>query len=274
MPITSPYHGKKGPTTDIVMRSLDRLNEPPIVLSTPNEITLNKGVTLTELMSANQLGEMVLVDQFTNENRPSLSLTFPTQNPETVGLREGYKPRTATETRETWVARGPISFAKQSIPSGTNSDEGVGVVADPFGALASYLDDSGISQPITIGTYAAGVPPASPASIAIGVDFALEISEDLLGKYLTIYCPNNLAGITYLSEADIQENFQIDVSFVTRPNLRVGHIRFYKALLNPSSGDINLGAESNIQVDYSIVPDGAHCKLYEWEWLPQNRVCK
>jgi hypothetical protein len=272
----SPYYGRKGPLTDLVMTSLDDPTRPPLVLATPT-FTLNKGVELTEIMAAAQNGEMTLRDQFIQTNRPTITMEFPVQSPETMGLREGMRPVTDIDPRSTWVALSDVTFSEQEVDARIAGQEGFGVLGATAltSAQVGYLDDEGVTQPVTLEAHVSGTPPVGPTAMAIGDDFAIALSADLVGKSLSILCPNQLAGITYLSEAAKQENFGIKASFVTRPVLRTGLLILYKALLNPSSGDISLGAEQNLSIEYSVLPpnEEGKCALYDWQWLPYSRKC-
>ena len=272
----SPYHGRKGPVTDVVMTSLDDPTRPPLVIATPT-LNLNKGISLTEIMAAAQNGEMTLRDQFTQENRPTITMEFPVQTPETMGLREGMRPVTDGDPRSTWLALSDVTFNEQEMAARTAGQEGFGILGATAltSAKVGYLDDEGVTQPVAVEAFVTGTPPTGPAAIGIGDNFAVSISADLVGKSLTILCPNQLASITYLAEAQKQELFAVKASFVTRPVLRTGLLLIYKALLNPSSGDISLGQEQNLSIEYSILPpnEEGKCALYDWQWLPATRKC-
>lgn len=272
MAYSNPYHGRKG-LTDVSMIPIEGgVRQAPIVLASPSEATLNKGISLTEINTTSQFGEMVLADSFVNENKPTLALTFPLFTPQTVALREGVKLETSTDTYPTWVIRSPFLVGAQIYPAALTGQEGFGVLANPTGARASYLDVDGISKPITIaGTFSPTTPPAGTATMAIGADFALAFSADLVGKYVSIYCPNQLAGIIRLSETP-EDTFEINLTGMTRA-MQPWHIKVYSAVLKQDTGDYDFAGEQNMSLEFQIVNQGAGCRLYEFQWLPQVRKC-
>lgn len=272
MAYSNPYHGRKGLTDVSMIPIVDGVKQSPIVLAAPSEATLNKGISLTEIMTTSQFGEMVLADSYTNENKPTLALTFPVFTPQTVALREGVKLETSEDPYPTWVIRSPFLVTGQIYEAATTGQEGFGVTANPTGAKASYLDEDGISQPITItGTFSPTTPPVGTATMAIGANLAMSFSSDLVGKYISLYCPNQLAGIIRLSESP-EDTFEINLTGVTRA-LQPWHLKIYSAVLKQDTGDYNLAAEQALSLEYSIVNQGAGCRLYEFQWLPQVRKC-
>ena len=273
---TSPFQGRKGSITDISVQYYqpDGTLGPPICLATPNEPTLNKGISLTEIMTSSATGEMVLADQFANEVKPSIQLSFPLFTPLTVGMREGMAPEKITSQIPTYVIWGPRLIDKQFFPAATEGQEGFGVLASPVGAQGGTLTEDGIAATIaTTGVYAAGTPPTGTNTVAIGANMALAFSNDLVGvgKYATLKIPNNLAGVVRLSEALPLERCEINICGQTR-NQRRWHLQIFEALHNPAEGDIPLGADQKVDITYTIVTAG-RCKPYMWEWLPQQRVC-
>ena len=272
MAYSNPYHGRKG-LTDVSMIPINNgIKGTPIVLASPSEATLNKGISLTDIMTVSRQGEMVLADSHVNENRPTLALTFPVFTPQTVALREGVKLETGDDPYPTWVVRSPFLVTQQTYEAATTGQEGFGVVANPTGARASYLDEAGMSQPITItGVFSPTTPPTGTATMAIGANLAMSFSADLVGKYISLYCPNQLAGVIRLSETP-EDTFEINLTGVTRA-LQPWHIKIYSAVLKQDTGDFNLATDQALSLEFSIVNQGAGCRLYEFQWLPQTRVC-
>lgn len=270
---SNPYQGRKG-LTDISIRYYkpDGTLDVPICVATPTEPQLTKGVDLTEVMAVSALGEMGLADQFPKGNKPGLKLSFPSFTPVTVGMREGLLPAVATAATNTWVVLGPRLIDKLIWPAAIAGQEGFGVTASPPTAVGSTLTDMGVGAPLTMtGTFTANTPPAGTATVAIGANMALGFSADLLGKYVTLWIPNNLAGIVRLSEANPIDRCRIDLTFVTRL-LKICHLTIPEAVLNPSQGDYSLGEKQDVEITYNIIAAG-RCRPYEWEWLPQQRVC-
>lgn len=271
---SSPFQGRKGSITDISIQyyKSDGTLGSPICVATPNEPTLNKGISLTEIMTSSATGEMVLADQFANEVKPSIQLSFPLFTPLTVGMREGMGPEEITTQIPSFVYWAPRLITQLIYPAAIEGQEGFGVLASPVGAVGETLTEAGISTPLTMtGTFVAGTPPAGTKTVAIGANMALGFSADLLNKYVTMAIPNNLAGIVRLSEALPLERCEINICGQTR-NQRRWHLRIFEALHNPAEGDIPLGADQKVDVSYTIVTAG-RCKPYMWEWLPQQRIC-
>lgn len=272
MAYSNPYHGRKGLTDVSMIPLVNGVKQAPIVLASPSEATLNKGISLTDITTTSRQGEMVLADSFINENKPTLALTFPVFTPQTVALREGVKLETSNDPYPTWVVRSPFLVTQQVYEAALAGQEGFGVVANPTGAKASYLDESGISQPITItGVFSPTTPPSGTATMTIGENLAMSFSSDLVGKYISLYCPNNLAGIIRLSET-AEDTFEINLTGVTRA-LQPWHLKIYSAVLKQDTGDFNLAADQALSLEYHVVNQGAGCRLYEFQWLPQVRAC-
>lgn len=271
----SPYQGRKGAVTDISIRYFksDGTLDIPVCVSTPNDPKLNKGIGLAKVMATSSLGEQVLADQFVGANEPMISFNFPLFTPQTVGMREGLKPVALTSAADTWLVWGPRVVDKLIYPAATGSTfEGFGVTASPSAAVGSTLDDMGVSTELTMtGTYSTTVPPTGTKTVAVGSNMGLGFSADLLGKYVTLWVPNNITGIVRLSEADPIDRCQIDITGVTR-TLKLWHLRIFEATLKPDAGDFNLGEQQAIEMAYSIISAG-RCQPYQWEWLPQTRKC-
>ena len=270
----SPFKGRKGSITDISIRFYDALGVlgPPVCVATPNDPTLSKGVSLTEIMTSSAQGEVVLADQFVNENKPSIKFSFPLFTPLTVGMREGMAPEVIVGLTPTFVDWAPRLITQQFLPAAIAGQEGFGVIAAPPGAVGGTLSDDGVPVPLTMtGVYSALTPPAAPNTVAIGANMALGFSADLLNKYVSMRIPNNLAGIVRLSEANPLERCEINICGQTRSQKR-WHLQIFEALLNPAEGDIPLGADQKIDLSYTIITAG-RCNPYMWEWLPQQRIC-
>lgn len=270
----SPFQGRKGSVADISIRFYDATGVlgPPVCVASPNDPTLNKGISLTEIMTSSAQGEMVLADQFVNQNKPSIKFSFPLFTPLTVGMREGMAPEEIILPTPTYVDWGPRLITQQILPPAIDGQEGFGVLASPAGAVGGTLTSKGIPAPLTMtGVYAVGTPPTGVATVAIGANMGLGFSADLVGRYVTMRIPNNLAGIVRLNEALPLQRCEINICGQTR-NQRRWHLQIFEALLNPSEGDISLGADQKIEIGYTIVTAG-RCKPYLWEWLPQTRIC-
>lgn len=266
--------GRKGPITDIAIQFYDSAGVlgSPVCVATPNDPVLNKGVSLTEVMTSSALGEMVLADQFVNENRPSIRFSFPLFTPLTVGMREGLAPEAIVTQTPTFIHWAPRLIDKQLFPPAIEGQEGFGVIASPAGAVGGTLTDDGLPVPLIMtGTYSANTPPTGTRTVAIGANMGLGFSSDLVGKYVSMKIPNNLAGVVRLNEAKPLERCQINICGQTRTQKR-WHLKIFEALLNPAEGDIPLSADQKVDIAYTIVT-GGRCRPYEWEWLPQQRVC-
>lgn len=271
---SSPFQGRKGSITDISIRFYDSAGVlgSPVCVATPNDPTLSKGVSLTEIMTSSAQGEMVLADQFINENKPSIKFSFPLFTPLTVGMREGMAPETITAVTPTFVDWAPRLITQQLLPAAIEGQEGFGVIAAPAGAVGGTLTEDGVPVPLTMtGVYSSTVPPTGTRTVAIGANMALGFSTDLLNKYVSMRIPNSLAGVVRLNEASPLERCEINICGQTRSQKR-WHLRIFEALLNPAEGDIPLGADQKIDLSYTIITAG-RCKPYEWEWMPQQRVC-
>lgn len=270
----SPFQGRKGSITDITIRFYNELGVlgSPVCVATPNDPVLNKGVSLTEVMTSSALGEMVLADQFINENRPSIRFSFPLFTPLTVGMREGLAPETIATQTPTFIHWAPRLITQQILPPAVEGQEGFGVIASPAGAVGGTLTEDGLPVPLTMtGTYSATTPPTGTRTVAIGANMGLGFSPDLVGKHVSMMTPNNLAGVVRLNEAAPLERCEINICGQTRSQKR-WHLKIYEALLNPAEGDIPLGNDQKVDIAYTIVT-GGRCRPYEWEWLPQQRVC-
>src|SRR6476469_2742251 len=114
----SPIQGRKGPITDIAIQFYDSTGAlgSPVCVATPNDPVLNKGVSLTEVMTSSALGEMVLADQFVNENKPSIKFSFPFFTPLTVGMREGLTPEAIVTQTPTFIHWAPRRITQQLVP--------------------------------------------------------------------------------------------------------------------------------------------------------------
>lgn len=273
--MSSAFQGRKGPVTDIAIRyyNSDGTLQSPICVSTPMEVTLNKGISLQELMAATPLGRMGVADVFEKEEKPQIKMTFPVFNPVTVGMREGMRPKAITESLDTWLVWGPRQVTKLIYPAATSStEEGHGVTASPALAVGEYLGDMGVSKSLTMtGTFNPTTPPTGTATVAVGANMGLGFSEDLLNKYVTLWIPHQVAGIVKLSQADPIERCEINLTGITR-TLQLWHLKIFEATLKVDEGDFNLGEDQKVSLGYQIITTG-RCRPYEWEWLPQKRSC-
>lgn len=272
---SSPFQGTQGSPTDIAIRYrlADGTLAPPICVATPNEPTLNKGIEITKIMAPGPTGKMGVVDLYPDSQDPSLAISFPVSNPITRGISEGKAPEALTTQADTVVVWGPRLITKQFYPPAIEGQEGFGILASPPGASGGTLAESGIIAPLTMtGVYSATVPPTGTKTVAIGANMALAFSADLIDSYVTMVIPNNLTGIIRLSEINTLQRCQIHLCGQTRNQMR-WRLFIPEALHNPAEGgSIALNAEQKVDVNYTILTAG-QCEPYQWEWLPQRRIC-
>lgn len=264
----NPVTGNKN-ITDIVLRDLAFPEKPPLVLASPNQASFNKGKSVEEIVQASRMGETVLADIIPKESKPQIQVTFPTKTPTTVGLSMGQRPKKITDG-DTWISASALLLNQQVYAAATAAgEEGYGVEADPAAAIASYLDDDGISQPITrVAT--AGTPPSGTATWSVGANNLRQFSADLVGRYITYDIPVAGAAMVYLSEKPF-DRFSLTLVQITR-HLKV--IRFHcpSVTVRVDQGDINF-SEQPIQVTFSVNYDGSECYPWTWEWLDMERSC-
>ena len=270
----SPFQGRFGSPTDISVRFYDNAGVLgfPICISTPIDPVLNKGIGLTQVMAPSPTGKNGLADQFAGEANPSLQFSLPVFTPATVGMREGMAPEKVVAITPTFVTWAPRLITQQFYPAAIVGQEGFGVAASPAGAVGGTLTVDGVPEALIMsGTFTVGTAPVGTNTVAIGANMALNFSADMIGKYVSMRIPNSLAGIIRLKETLPWERCEINICGQTRRQMR-WHLKIFEALLNPSEGSISLGAEQKIDLTYAILTAG-RCQPYEWEWLPQQRVC-
>ena len=271
---SSPFQGRHGSPTDISVRFYDATGALgfPICISTPIDPVLNKGIGLTQVMAPSPTGENGLADQFATEVNPSLQFSLPVFNPVSVGMGEGMAPEKVIAPSSTFVIWAPRLITQQFYPAATAGQEGFGVISSPVGAKGGTLTADGIPEELIMtGVYTANTAPTGTNTVAIGANMGLSFSADVVGKYAAMVIPNNLAGVIRLKETLPWERCEINICGQTR-NQQRWHLKIPEALLNPSEGSIPLGAEQKIDLNYTILTAG-RCQPYEWEWLPQQRVC-
>lgn len=272
MSITSSSTSIRSGITDLVLRPLDEIGGYPVVVKAPTEGTLSPGITLEESNTVNRAGRTVLDDQRIMEEKPTISLTFPYQTPETLGLRLGRKPAKDMGSRDTWVFANAVVFDEQVVEAALPGEEGFGVSSSPLtlqAARASYLDADGISRPIDIIPYNGVTPPTTPKTMAIGDNLAIALSEDLLQTEIAYAVPNAIAGIVYLTETPY-DRFELRLARMTRiQQLAIFHAP--AVVLKADEGDISF-QESTLQITYSLVPRTG-CQLYHYYFLPTKRKC-
>ena len=270
----SPFQGRFGSTTDVSIQFIDGagIRGFPICVSTLVDPVLNKGIGLTQVMAPSPTGKNGLADQFATEANPSIQFSLPVFSPVTVGMREAMAPEKAVALTSTFVRWSPRLITQQFYPAAITGQEGFGVSASPAGAVGGTLTVDGVPEPLIMsGTFTANTAPVGTNTVAIGANMALSFSADMIGKYVSMVVPNSLAGIIRLKETLPWERCEINICGQTRRQMR-WHLKIPEALLNPSEGSISLGAEQKIDLTYAILTAG-RCQPYEWEWLPQQRIC-
>ncbi|KYC42098.1 hypothetical protein WA1_19045 [Scytonema hofmannii PCC 7110] len=261
------YNGIKQ-NTDVVLEDLET---PGRILVIPNasEVSYDPGIELEEVMASTPLGVMQIVDVYPKSQNPVVNLTFPKKTPEILGMKMGLKMATEA-SMSSFVARNGFKVEGTSYPAATTGYEGFGITADIEGAIASYLDEDGISVPLTQGTFATFSTGSPTLSFAVGLNGAMKFSDDLIGKYVSWRIPVTITDGLYLSEAAFNR-FKMNLVFVQN-DLRIVSVGFREVIV-PGDGEINF-TEATMQVSFRVVYNGAGCLPIEIKYLGQARKCQ
>ncbi|MBD2365253.1 hypothetical protein H6G36_29555 [Anabaena minutissima FACHB-250] len=262
------YTGSKM-VTDVLLRDLENSSNV-IVLPNPSEVNFDQGIEIEETMSVTPLGEMQLVDLYPRQRNPRIQMTFPKKTPATLGMKLGYRFESATGL-DALLSRNGIQVDRTTYPAAVSGKEGFGIVADAEGSVASYLDESGISVPLTQIDFATIDVDVDTLSWAVGLNGTLKFTSDLVGKFISYQIPYTIAtGALSLTESLFN---RFEPTFVLIQNdLKIVSYEFPEALVDSSDGEINLN-ESQLQVTLRIVYNGTGCLPVKIKYLGQARQC-
>jgi hypothetical protein len=239
-----------------------------LVLPKPSAITLAPGITEAISRTRSDLGQVVIEDIDIESEEPTLSFTFPRKTPELMGIRLG-KEITTTEVTTTIEKQFKVAAANKTAAGAASGKEGNGMSADQAGSIGSYLNDNGISVPLTrVNT--ASFNAANNAQFSQGTNGAYQITDDMVGNDVHLSFPITLAARPHLSET-VFKDFEVHMLFAQR-NLELMKIVF--GAVNPAlgEGDLDLGTPE-MPLTLRAVNDGSSCQLYNIYWLGQARAC-
>lgn len=265
------YNGIKR-STDVILTDLNSATERTLVV--PNCIfnSYNQGIDVEEVFASSPLGEDTLVDLFPTQHNPTIQVTFPKKTPETLGMKLGYKFEQQVEM-DVKIARNGFLVESNIYSPADMGFEGYTVTQDATG-VASYLDDNGISVPLTqtAVTGPGGFDTAnSTLTFAVGQNGGLAFSDDLIGKYVTFSIDASFLNQGLCLTESLFSRFRL--AFVMIQNdLSLVRFEFPAAIVDPSDGDISF-EEATLPVTFRVLYDGAGCLPLRVKYLGQARKC-
>lgn len=254
--------------TEVIIRDLEDSGKL-IVVPSPSEVNFNQGIEMEEVMGVTPLGEQQLVDLYPKTRNPEIVMTFPKKTPAVLGMKMGYAMEEVSGMQVA-LRRNGVQVDRSSYPAATEGKEGFGILADQEDSAASYLNESNLSIPLTLGTFATFDPDVDLLSFAVGADGALKFSNDLIGKFVSYEIPYILTQGVMMTEK-LFNRFKPTI-VVIQNDLKVMAWEYPEALIDQSNGDIDFN-ESTCEVTMRIIYNGIGCLPVKVKYLGQARLC-
>jgi hypothetical protein len=239
-----------------------------IVVPNPSDVVYDPGIELTETMTVNGFGDMVRADAEINQKAERITCTFPKKTINVLGMKQWQKPETDTNILAAY-RRNAMKVTVNSYAAATSGQYGFGVTAN-VESKASYLDEDGISVPLTQDSVFADFDPETTTlGFAVGANRALKFSDDLIGKQISLEVPFTLASGVKLGE-ELFNRFIL--SLIVVQNDRKIFAEEYSQVIVDPTGEINFNAEAQ-EVAFMAIYDGSGCTTKQTKYLGQLASC-
>lgn len=250
--------------------SLKRANGTLLVLPTASGAVFNPGIGITDIMAMSRVGEQVIVDTYSKERKPTISLDFEQKSIQLLGVRLGqaWEPL-VTSTGH--LFNSGLKITKGSYPAAAVGYEGYGMIADQAASVASLLGPNQIPEVLTRQPFAT-FNPATPKSFAQGANGATLWSDDLIGEYVGYEFPYPLANILALSDLpDVNYSLRAITMMTDRSLIEW---EFPSVTVKLDGGDINMN-DPKMQLQFKVNDDGSTCLPYSitYKGSAQRRKC-
>jgi hypothetical protein len=246
-----------------------------ILLPKPNDIIFNPNAKTINITERSKLGVLVLAGRVLDETLPEFELTWGVRTLTLLAMQHGYAFGTPAETPVTGTIT-TIMVTKGSYEASIAGYEGFGVAVDAV-STGSYENPNSpgvivslIQQPFaTFNSSTAG-------SFAVGANFALKFSADLVGtittaKQVTINVPNLVgSGISLMDEAFTNFAFTYNQILVDRSIIQT---TYPSVSLKRDGGTID--AKQDTKLIYSVLDSSGGCSVPLITYLgkAQSRKC-
>jgi hypothetical protein len=230
--------------------SIKRLSDDVLYSLPPvQNVNIGNGIEIKEQMGRDDFGREVRLFSFTTGIKPTIEITFGQMQKELLALAQGVK---LTETSYTvfqdfsFLAKLNAGTGNVELAAVVSGEAGFGISEDvniglPNAPIASVRLDK-ISENLTQAAYAGYSGwRGNPKSFAIGANRAIRVSDDLVGKVVTLRYP--VTGVANLMTA--LSVGPIDISGVVVDILDEQHIlNIPAATVNPTDSGLDMGADT------------------------------
>lgn len=161
-----------------------------LALDTLQDATLNLGVEETEFNLRNEASELTFSEFVVNAFKPTLNLTYARLTKEMWALKTGYRLQgDQTITDATYAFSKLISGNRPAVT--VTSSYGNAIALDEPGATASYINEQGVSTPLSREPWVADTPPAGPEQYSVGANAEVLFSPDIIAlrPWVTFVAP-------------------------------------------------------------------------------------
>jgi hypothetical protein len=250
--------------------SLKRDNGTLLVLPTASGAVFNPGIGVTDIMAMSRVGEQVIVDTYSKERKPTISLDFEQKSIQTIGVRLGQQWEALT-TSTGHLFNSGLKITQGVYPAALVGYEGFGMTADNPASTASLLGPNQVPVVLTrqpFATFIAG----TPKSFAQGPNGAVKWSDDLIGEYVGYEFPYPLSNILALGDLPDTSFSMKAITMMTDRSLI--EWAFPSITVKLDGGDINMN-DPKMQLQFKVNDDGSTCLPYSitYKGQAQRRKC-
>jgi hypothetical protein len=240
------------------------------VVPPPSSFQLNTGITETVKEGASRTGVKVNVKRYASEEKPTITLQFPTLTKFISQLVFGRLFEVA-DVLSTYVGNNIVVPSTGLIkPAPDATKYGFGLAADISGAIASTIKDNNVIQLTQSTPYASFDPfTAAAGSFAQGPNGAIKVSADVIDYPVSFSVPLLFNGVSNLGERNVP-SYGLRVAFLDLDN-RIS--LFTCRSVQPVLGKNFDPTADNTQVELAVNYDGTTCSPYEFTYLGVASFC-
>lgn len=253
--------------TDAVLRAP---NGSLLVLPTAAGGVFSPGQEVIVIEGNSRLGEMVVLDTYTQARKPEVKLDWNQTSLQLIGMQLGLEFQEEAEVATKVVSNGLLVTKNEYAPASVGY-EGSGMLADQPGAIASALLPNDLTRKLTRQPFDT-FDPATPFSFAQGANNAQKWSDNLIGSYVAYQFPHVLSSAIVLTEEDFSSFSLSMLTIMTDRTLL--HWEFPSVSVKLEEGEINM-SEAKMSLGFRIQDDGSDCLPYKVvsKGMAQRRKC-
>lgn len=241
-----------------------------LVLPTASGGVFSPGQEVIVIEGNSRLGEMVVLDTYTQARKPEVKLDWNQTSLQLIGMQLGLEFQSEANVDTKVVSNGLLITKTEYAPAQAGY-EGFGMPADQTNSLATALLANDLTSNLTrqpFGSFDAAIP----FSYAQGANNAQKWSNNLINTYVAYSFPHQLASAIVLTEEDFSSFSLTMLTIMTDRTLL--QWEFPSVSVKLDEGEINT-ADAKMSLSFRVQDDGSDCLPYKviYKGQAQRRKC-